>query len=319
MKTQFITYLILAFGLTTYAQTTAIPDPFFEQALIDLGIDSDGEINGQILTTDAEQVTNLSISYLSDTSDDYIQVLTGIEAFINLDTLTINGTMIEDIDLSTLTQLKYLDVNDNMLTELDVSNNPLLEFLRMDSTGDVYPINNISEIDLSNNPNINHIEATGIDLINLKNNNNNENMKIWVGCPHCLEEPIDYIWKSVCIIVDDAEAAQNLEYPYSEWTIWDRNINLSLVDGYIDCTASTPAVEESSINIYPNPAKDIVYFDLPETIQINKAEIIDYTGKVVQTEENITQNISVKSLATGTYILRLSTNKGIHQHKIIVQ
>ena len=50
---------------------------------------------------------------------------------------------------------------------------------------------------------------------------------------------------------------------------------------------------------------------------LKKLEIIDYTGKVVQTEENITQNISVKSLATGTYILRLSTNKKATIHKLM--
>ena len=63
----------------------------------------------------------------------------------------------------------------------------------------------------------------------------------------------------------------------------------------------------------------MVYFDLQDDLQIHKAEIIHYTGKVVQTEKDVTENISVKGLATGTYILRLSTNKGIHQHKIIVQ
>jgi len=326
MKTQFITYFILAFGLTTYAQTTAIPDPFFEQALIDLGIDSDGEINGQILTTDAEQVTNLYITTPDDGSvsypDDFIQDLTGLEAFVNVDTLRINWTVVEELNLSTLTQLRYLDVNDNMLTWLDVSNNPLLEHLRMSSGGDVYPLNFFDEIDLSNNPNIHTLDAPGIRQINLKNGNNFENTTLIIYCPaaSCMDSPEDYLWANVCIIVDDAEGALNDELPYSTWDIINFiHVDYHFVDNPIDCTASDASFNKSLIKVYPNPAKDMLYFDLPETIQIHKAEIIDYTGKVVQTDENITQNISVKSLATGTYILRLSTNKGIHQHKIIVQ
>jgi hypothetical protein len=41
--------IVLLFVNTSIAQTTAIPDAAFEQALIDLGIDSDGVINGQVL------------------------------------------------------------------------------------------------------------------------------------------------------------------------------------------------------------------------------------------------------------------------------
>src|SRR5690554_311376 len=326
MKTQFITYFILAFGLTTYAQTTAIPDPFFEQALIDLGIDSDGEINGQILTTDAEQVTNLYITTPDDGSvsypDDFIQDLTGLEAFVNVDTLRIHWTVLEELNISTLTKLRYLEVMDNELTTLDVSNNTLLEHLIMPSGGDVYPLNIFTEIDLSNNPNIHTLDAPGIRKVNLKNGNNTENTKLIIYCPatSCMDMPSDYVWENVCIIVDDAESALNEESPYSTWDVLHGiYVEYFFVDNPIDCSASAQVFDESSINIYPNPANDIVYFDLPETIQINKAQIIDYTGKVVQTEENITQNISVKSLATGTYILRLSTNKGIHQHKIIIQ
>ena len=42
------------------AQTTNIPDANFEQALIDLGIDTDG-LNGQVLTSDINTLTDLYI------------------------------------------------------------------------------------------------------------------------------------------------------------------------------------------------------------------------------------------------------------------
>ena len=106
MKTQFITYLLFVFGLTTYAQTTAIPDPFFEQALIDLGIDSDGQINGQILTSDIEDITELILdnnSFYGYNYDGGID-FTGIEGFASLETLRIIYLIISHIDLTQNTQ-----------------------------------------------------------------------------------------------------------------------------------------------------------------------------------------------------------------------
>lgn len=81
MKTKFITLLLFVVGLTAQSQTTAIPDVNFEQVLINLGIDSDGTINGQILTADALQVTHLYIT--SSSPNSFIQDVTGIEAFVN--------------------------------------------------------------------------------------------------------------------------------------------------------------------------------------------------------------------------------------------
>ena len=49
-----------------HSQYTQIPDQGFEQALIDLGIDSDGEINGQVLTSDIENVEVLDFGSLRD-------------------------------------------------------------------------------------------------------------------------------------------------------------------------------------------------------------------------------------------------------------
>ena len=46
MKRYCLLFTILLFVFISYSQTTIIPDTNFEQALIDLEIDSDGIING---------------------------------------------------------------------------------------------------------------------------------------------------------------------------------------------------------------------------------------------------------------------------------
>lgn len=80
------------------------------------------------MTADALAVTTL-INAPEPGSGEYIEDLTGIEGFINLESLTVNFTNIGELNVSTLVNLKYLDCVDNGLTSLDVSSNPLLEYL----------------------------------------------------------------------------------------------------------------------------------------------------------------------------------------------
>ena len=150
MKKLFFVILVFAVKSNLTAQITIIPDYRFERALIDLGIDSDQTINGQILTNDALLVTTLNLSpntipnypYPADNFyDGLIQDLTGIEAFVNIEHLVVNTTMIDHLNLNNLIQLKYLDCVDNMLTSINVSNNPLLEYINVTCEGDLYPIN----------------------------------------------------------------------------------------------------------------------------------------------------------------------------------
>ena len=97
-----------------------IPDPNFEQALIDLGIDSDGTINQRIPRYDAEAVKSL------DVGNKNIADLTGIEDFVSLTSLSCNGNQLTSLDMSGNKALTYLLCSDNDLTELDVSHNTSL-------------------------------------------------------------------------------------------------------------------------------------------------------------------------------------------------
>ncbi|GAB5564714.1 MAG: hypothetical protein Wins2KO_17770 [Winogradskyella sp.] len=116
----------------------SILDPNFEQALIDLGIDSDGIINGELLATDALGVTDLNISSYN------ISDLTGIEFFTDLEVLTAFNNNLSSVDLSQNTGLTTILLALNNLTEIDLSSHPNLISLSLND-------NSISTIDLSNN------------------------------------------------------------------------------------------------------------------------------------------------------------------------
>lgn len=104
----------------------SIPDPSFEALLIEQNIDSDGEINQQMLKRDTEEITNLNLSNLSHGK---INDLTGIEGFLNLKKLTVTQHEIEQIDISANTLLDTLYLGGNYISTIDVSNNTSLILL----------------------------------------------------------------------------------------------------------------------------------------------------------------------------------------------
>ncbi len=93
-----------------------IPDKAFETRLIDLGVDSDKEINGKLLRTDAEKVDSLNVinphRYSNNTLlDPIITSLKGIEAFTNLKYLECSWNEIDSLDLSKNLKLVFLSCN----------------------------------------------------------------------------------------------------------------------------------------------------------------------------------------------------------------
>lgn len=155
-------YLItLDFTALSYSLKTpfiSIPDPNFEQALIDLGFDKDGVINASISTSDAEAITQL------DVTGKNIGSLQGIEAFINLSRLFCQNNQIQVLNISKNTALTVLECGGNQLTTLNVSKNLLLRTLG-------FGYNNISAIDVSKNLklevfwcNNNNITSQNLDL-----------------------------------------------------------------------------------------------------------------------------------------------------------
>lgn len=138
---------------------TLIPDSAFEQALINQSIDSDGIINGQVLTSDVSSLTSLNL-FNSGISD-----LTGIEDFISLTNLNVNNNQLTSINVSTLTNLTILIVSVNQLTSVDVSNNINLLTLSLD-------FNELISIDVSNNVNLTTLASSSNLLTDLDVSNN---------------------------------------------------------------------------------------------------------------------------------------------------
>ncbi|MFB3389873.1 T9SS type B sorting domain-containing protein [Flavobacterium sp. LAR06] len=132
-----ILFSLLLSSFSGFSQYTSIPDSNFEQALINLGIDS-GVIDGQVLTTSINSVKSLEIRYQN------ISNLSGIEGFSELETLICNNNNLTALDFSKNSKLNYLDCSGNKLTSLNVSENYNLNLLNCNQ-------NNLSAIDIAKN------------------------------------------------------------------------------------------------------------------------------------------------------------------------
>jgi gliding motility-associated-like protein len=116
------TVLLFLFFLSSFfcsSQYTLIPDPNFENALIDLGIDS-GAIDGKVLTARVSGIANL------DVSNKAITDLTGLQDFLSLTYLNCFQNQISSLDVTKNMALIELYCWGNSISSLDVTKNMAL-------------------------------------------------------------------------------------------------------------------------------------------------------------------------------------------------
>mgnify|MGYP006282665031 CR=1 FL=1 len=91
-----------------------------------------------------------------------------------------------------------------------------------------------------------------------------------------------------------------------------------------DDLLSTTSVALSEFKLYPNPSSEMVNIILPQSIsRLNKIEIFDISGRLIDTKENIVDvsnvQFNVSAFNTGVYLVRLNTEKGAFTKKLIVR
>jgi len=143
---------------------TEIPDPNFEQALIDFGYD-EAPINGSVPTENISGLTELFIGDLG------ISDLTGIQDFANLRKLICYYNYLTELDVSNNLLLTTLRCYNNQLSNLNVSTNSHLEILSCD-------FNNLEELDLNGLINLDDLWCSDNELTQLDFTNNSKLRKL---------------------------------------------------------------------------------------------------------------------------------------------
>ncbi|GAA4290126.1 T9SS type A sorting domain-containing protein [Aestuariibaculum suncheonense] len=226
MTKKLLSTFALFFSLIIYGQTTAIPDANFEQALIDLNIDSDGVVNGVVLTSDISTLTTL------DVRNKNIQDLSGIEGFVALEVLKIRSNQITELDISKNTELLTLQFGANLISRLDLTYNTKLETLIGENNNitriipNILPAsikyinlsgNEISSLDISNLTGLGALwlsNCSKLNYLNVKNGNNltiTDTNNFDIRSNPLLE----------CVLVDDPD------FSNANWTNKDMSTNFN--------------------------------------------------------------------------------------------
>ncbi|MTH15276.1 T9SS type A sorting domain-containing protein [Flavobacterium sp. LC2016-01] len=282
---------------------TLIPDPKFEEKLIDLGIDTDGK-NGKVESMKIASLTSLNVSGSTITD------LTGIEDFVALTLLECNDNQLKTLNVSknvllaklnaSKNQLTTLDVNNNtFLTDLNISNNTItslstannkeLSRLNFSNNNIRFPdfkyntkltvlnasFNKITTLDVSKNTMLKEFDCASNDLynLNLKNGNNANMQRMIFG--NFTQNP-----NLLCIQVDDVAFSEK------NWIAKDAIANYSSVEcrahtGYT--TIPDSKFEDKLIALKididgKNGKVATMSIDTVTSLNISKSEISDLTG-----------------------------------------
>ena len=351
MKTILITALSLILCINPLlSQQTAIPDPNFEQALIDLGYDSP-PIDGYVPTANIVGVTELFIG------DKGIADLTGIEDFASLHLLICYYNSLDSLDLSNNTNLVELLCYNNQLTYLVHANNSHLEILdcddnqltSLDISGatnlkEIYiSNNNLTSIDVSNNTNLEKLSVSSNDLDSIDVSHNH---KLWLlntyennitnlDVSHnnllthllCNNDQLESLNmknnNNVNVTMFDATNNPNLYCIQVDNADWAEDNWRDFVDSQVEFSEDCETVGVSThfydnINIYPNPSSG--NFTI-ETGQLNNISMKLYNvfGQLISEKKSITgplYHFNVQG-SPGVYFLELKYQSELVNYKIV--
>ena len=211
----------------------------------------------------------------------------------NLTSLDLALNELPTIDVSSNTALTILRVGQNNLTALSLSSNTALESLGCQG-------NQITSLDISQLPAVIGVNCHNnpFNTLNLANGNNSNFTFVIAGTNPNL----------TCIEVDD------VSYSTANWT--GTNFQFDPVSSFsTDCATflSLENKENISVNIFPNPASDVITVNT--SAQIEEVNVFDTYGNLVNTFNAST--FSVSHLSAGIYFLTVSTDKGTVQNKFI--
>lgn len=72
-----------------------------------------------------------------------------------------------------------------------------------------------------------------------------------------------------------------------------------------------------AISVYPNPVNTILNIEFPQSINLKSINIYNTLGQLVQVDANPTETIDVSGLKTGSYFIKIVSDKGTASSKFL--
>ncbi|MDD7915400.1 T9SS type A sorting domain-containing protein [Polaribacter ponticola] len=172
MKKIYFTFFTLLITAHFLAQTTSIPDVNFERYLIQANIDSDGVINGEVLTADIVNITRVSFS-----TSDAVHDITGLQDFAALTEFIANSNnQLENLSFSQNSNLERLILTSTQTQTINISNNTkLIELAIYDS------YESLVSLDISKNTNLTSLTVVDSQLTSIDISNNTKLAELYLA------------------------------------------------------------------------------------------------------------------------------------------
>ncbi|WP_177733695.1 T9SS type A sorting domain-containing protein [Flavobacterium inviolabile] len=118
-----------------------------------------------------------------------------------------------------------------------------------------------------------------------------------------------YIASTTCSIITPTDvAAVGTGFP-----------NVHMVINAVGTTLGVNEFASKLVMVYPNPTSGLFTVELPNELEIQKATLVDITGKQFALKTNTGSKIDISGFATGVYLLNLETAEGNLVKKIVKQ
>lgn len=125
-------------------------------------------------------------------------------------------------------------------------------------------------------------------------------------------------WKNQTATVNSVNLVNDLIVRFSFKSNGGNNIYIDNIQVADPDELSIHSPENQELLIYPNPSKNNITILATEEV-IEHIEIMNLEGKIIYQEEVNTNKVNITSkMESGSYIIRVRTNKGIHQQIHII-
>lgn len=306
-------------------------------------LDTNSLLNLHTLQCDFNQLSTLNISSLTQLTtlscpSNQLTTL-NLSSLVNLTTLNCAHNQFTTLDLSNLDNLSTLNCGHNQITSLDLTNLTNLSQLNCESNliGNAFILNNMPDLNsmyCQNNliPSITFNETPNLEVLNCSANKISSldasllsNLAI-INCHDNLlltdlnikngsnEQFINFSGnQNLVTICADAVQITTIENLIAEYGYTNCEVNAL-------CDLATPDFETiNTILVYPNPTKNLLHLKINETVTLKSIYIYNLIGQIAMKIENA-KNVStldVSSLKTGSYVIKIISDKGTASGKFI--
>lgn len=104
------------------------------------------------------------------------------------------------------------------------------------------------------------------------------------------------------------------------WSSAKHEIRIDYVTLLLDnSSASVNKVLDAAFSIYPNPASEVVHIESGD-YDVTSVEVFDVVGQKISEEKDLTNNqLNVSSLSKGVYIVKINTEAGSLNKRIVIE